>query len=270
MSYCQLNRLPIEIYYIIFSYLKPFEISYSFSNLNQFLNEILNGYDLKYSIDFYLISFKELYSLKQHIHPEHVIHLSMQDDEKSFKKIKYFLSKFNLKFFVNLRSIHISFHKKAFSDMIFPCLSSLPLNHLTKLSIHDYGTNNSLYELITYHGKSLRELSVLRASILNRNIFPKNLQKLKLYSADNFYLRTILQRLNQNSLIKLHIRFDEKPIIDKLFSSFQRHYQSLTYLFIDISQSKSIHFLVEKSPCNNKLAIHSPLVDRKIKKDSFV
>jgi hypothetical protein len=235
-----LDRLPTEILYLIFSYLSPFEISFSFSNISKHLNNILHGYDLQYSINFRNISQKQLCSLKQHLRPERVISLFISNDENNLAKAKYFLSLFDMKLFTRLRSLSLSNIDNKSADLLLPHLVRLSLHQLTSLSITNWCTNSRIYELLNLHAKSLQRLRLSRAAILNRNIFPKHLQHLVLTSTDIFYLRTILQRLDHSCLIDLDIQLDDKPIIEKLLSSFERHSQSLTCLFLKTNKGKSI------------------------------
>ncbi|CAF1217638.1 unnamed protein product [Adineta ricciae] len=234
---CLLDRLPKEILFEIFSYFPPLEISYSFSNVNKHINKVLCDYNLRYSINLRFMSQEMFDSLKNHLRPERVIHLDMSNEESVSPKMQHFLSLFDLKSFRNLRSISVYNVTNEGIDLFVFQLKRLPANHLTRLYLSDIYSGDRFYQLIDLHSKSLRTLSVDQGSILNRNIFPKHLQNLKLYSIDNFYLKTILQRLHRNSLIELYIQFDFNKFSTKqLLFSFQRHSQSLNRLSIKINQ----------------------------------
>lgn len=104
---CRLDRLPNEILFEIFSYFCPLEISYSFSNVSKCVNQILCDYNLRYAINFRFMSQEMFKSLRNHLRPERVIHLSMSNEEAVLPKIQSFFAVFDLKSFRNLRSIQV-------------------------------------------------------------------------------------------------------------------------------------------------------------------
>jgi hypothetical protein len=107
MSLGRIDFLPVELFHNIFIYLSAHEIFYAFSNITDYIDDILIGYNR------YLLNFRSV--LKSHfdvtchyIRPPKVISLILSDDDDTPNQSELFFSIFDIEQFINLRSLDIS------------------------------------------------------------------------------------------------------------------------------------------------------------------
>ena len=135
-SLCLIDLLPVELLHSIFGYLWAHEIFYSFSNLSGYLNGVLINYD-RYSVNFHSVLKSQFDVICHYIRPDQIISLTLSDDEETPNQSELFFSLFDIKQFINLRSINmnsIGHHTfKRLSNLHkLKYLSSLKLPHLSK------------------------------------------------------------------------------------------------------------------------------------------
>ncbi|CAF4088314.1 unnamed protein product [Adineta steineri] len=101
-----LDRIPIEIFHIIFDYFWAHEILHSFNNISNYLNSILSNYN-RYLINFESIRKSHFDLVCRSIRPEQVITLILSDKIETVNQSQLFQSLFSIEQFTHLRTLKL-------------------------------------------------------------------------------------------------------------------------------------------------------------------
>ena len=107
MCELSLDKLPVELIYRIYDNLDGKTILFHLRSVCKRLYTIANNYN-RYEIDFRSISMVDFEILCKMIDPLNVTKLILSNDEKTIGLIKCFLSKYDLKHFLNIRYLILS------------------------------------------------------------------------------------------------------------------------------------------------------------------
>ena len=113
--FCRLNGFPVELFHLLFNYFVAPEIYFSFSNISDYIDNVINSYS---NHRLHLTSIRRLQFnlLCSRIRPEHVVSLVLSDGYNTPGLSQLFLSRYRLEQFTQLRSITlIHIHLRAFS-----------------------------------------------------------------------------------------------------------------------------------------------------------
>ncbi|CAF1503212.1 unnamed protein product [Adineta steineri] len=137
MSLLLLDRIPIEIFYIIFDYFWAHEILHSFNNISNYLDSILSNYN-HYLINFESIRKSHFDLVCRSIRPEQVITLILSDKIETVNQSQLFQSLFSIEQFTHLRAlklIELDDDGESFFSSLYkiPRLLSLEIN--TKINV---------------------------------------------------------------------------------------------------------------------------------------
>ncbi|CAF0831773.1 unnamed protein product [Adineta steineri] len=132
-----LDRIPIEIFHIIFDYFWAHEILHSFNNISNYLDSILSNYN-RYLINFESIRKSHFDLLCRSIRPEQVITLILSDKIETINQSQLFQSLFSIEQFTHLRAlklIELDDDGESFFSSLYkmPKLLSLEIN--TKINV---------------------------------------------------------------------------------------------------------------------------------------
>ena len=106
MNTCRLEDLPVELFHYLFSYFSTNEIFSTFTNLTSYIDSILASYT-NYRVNFKAISRSHFDLVCERIIPEHVIALTLSDDEDTPGLIGLFLSRFQIHQFTRLQALQM-------------------------------------------------------------------------------------------------------------------------------------------------------------------
>ena len=106
MSVSRLDHLPAELVHHLLGYFSAHEIFYTFHNVISYIDAILATYS-NYRINFKGISRHQFDLVCQHIIPEHVVGLTISDDEETPGLIDLFLSRFRIHQFSRLQALKL-------------------------------------------------------------------------------------------------------------------------------------------------------------------
>ncbi|CAF1509655.1 unnamed protein product [Adineta steineri] len=98
-----LNKLPCEIYHIIFDYFWAHEILHSFLNINDYIDSILFNYQ-NYKINGQSIRKSHLDLICQKIQPNQVTSLILSNDNHTPNQSELFRSRVSIEQFTRLRA----------------------------------------------------------------------------------------------------------------------------------------------------------------------
>ncbi|CAF1529881.1 unnamed protein product [Adineta ricciae] len=226
------DRLPTEIFHLIFDYLWAHEIFFSFANLSDRTTSILLSYS-KYQINFQSIQKSDFDRLCRSIQSEQVISLILSDQNDSPYQSEQFLSYFQIGRLTNLRSL--SLIKIGYTSLyqILPSLSKL--KRLRSLSFGNSSTEkmNILYE-------DTEEIQY-------KNLYPL-LHKL---CAEIFLQLTYLCTIYSQELASmhfpnlLHLKLNFGSLTSNLDGIFQRAPQLKSFTF----HLGTLHNFVRNQPC---------------------
>lgn len=101
-----LENLSIELIEMIFEYLSGSDIYFSFGNLNNRFNKILDHYHY-FILDFRSISKLIFNSIIKYIEPSNICALTLSNGVETTGQFELFLSYWKLSDFVNLRLLHL-------------------------------------------------------------------------------------------------------------------------------------------------------------------
>ena len=102
--FCLLDQLPVELLHNLFDYFVIHEILFSFSNISEYINSIIQSYS---NHRFHCISIRKSHFnfICRHIRPEQVISLVLSDANDAPGLTRLFFSHFRLEQFIRLRSL---------------------------------------------------------------------------------------------------------------------------------------------------------------------
>ena len=99
-----LSTLPNELIYRILDILDNETIFFSFGNVCKRFHTLIRAYN-QYKFNFQSISKPYFHSICRLIHPENIVSLTLSDDNRTPGQIKWFLSFFQIRQFIRLRSL---------------------------------------------------------------------------------------------------------------------------------------------------------------------
>ncbi|CAF4100335.1 unnamed protein product, partial [Adineta steineri] len=255
---CWFDLLPVELLHYLFSYFSAQEILLIFSDISNYINNVLSGY-CAYVINLKLMKKSDFDLICRRILPEQVIALTLSDDNNTFVQSELFLSYYPIEQFTRLRSlilieIDIKSLKSIFSMLYklhqlrsfsfnietirhrFPAWNNNYLNESNQLKslifnsykqilpqLNHIYLNNST-DLISIQLPNLRQLKLTKSSFDDLKIIFENSSQLK---SIDIYLDTNMLNipfiLPSNQLIRLNLKIKNQLIskdqIEQLLSS---------------------------------------------------
>ncbi|CAF1581167.1 unnamed protein product [Adineta ricciae] len=227
-----LDRLPTEIFHLIFDYLWAHEIFFSFANLNDRTTSVLLSYS-KYRINFQSIQKFDFDRLRRSIQFEQVISLILSDQNESPYQFEQFLSYFQIGRLTSLRSLSLINIKYA---SLYQILSSL--SKLKRLHSLSFGSSSTEKMHIVYADTE---------NIQYKNLYPF----LHQLCAEIFLQLTYLCTIYSEELASMHF-----PNLLHLKSNFGSLTSNMNGVFQHAPQLKSftfhlgtLHNFVRNQPC---------------------
>ena len=136
-----LENLSIELIDMIFEYLFGSDIYFSFGNLNNRFNKILDNYHY-FILDFRSISKFIFNSIIKSIKPSNICALTLSNGDETTGQIELFVSSWKLSDFVNLRLLDL--HDINQCILSFVCYDIMKLSKLLILRIDGVQMNGNL------------------------------------------------------------------------------------------------------------------------------
>lgn len=135
MAYsCLFDRLPVELLYLLFEYFRADEICFTFFNVTNRLNSVLQSYTA-YHVDLKSTEQAQYDLICRYIRSEQVISLTISDDINTYGQSEFFFSYFKIKNFTELRSLTLLEIDFELLKHIFSNLHEF--NRLSSLSFDD-------------------------------------------------------------------------------------------------------------------------------------
>jgi len=203
--YCWLDVLPVELVYTLFTYFSAHEILLVFSDVSDYINNVLNVYPA-YQLDLKSIRKSDFDLIRHRILPEQVIALTLSDDNNTYVQSNLFLSYFQIEQFTRLRSltliqIEIKSLKSIFSH----------LHTLTELRSLSFNIETIRHTFPAWNGDYSNESNRLKSfiSTIYTRVLPQ-LNRICLNNSNDL-ISIPLPHLRQLKLAK--ISFDDLKII---------------------------------------------------------
>ncbi|CAF1209820.1 unnamed protein product [Adineta ricciae] len=189
MSFCLLDRFPVELIHQIFAYLSAHEIVYAFSGTTEYLNGIVATYD-RYVVAFHAITKCQFDMTCRCLRPEQILSLTFSDDDEASKQSEIFFSYFNIEQFTHLRSFNMESINSDTCNKLTQLhqlqqLTTISLSHVFQRVCPEFST--SIQKLLP----QLNQLAVYNVYCLLNDPLP-NLHHLALRYCDCRHLVTIL------------------------------------------------------------------------------
>ncbi len=127
-----IENLPVELFHRIFDNLDAQTILFSIRSVCRLFRSIVNSYD-RYNLDFKIISKCNFHRLCRLIPPQHLISLSLYNNEQSPDQISFFISNYRLRQLTRLHTLNLLGIDEFQLNMI---LKRIDLNCLTSFSLH--------------------------------------------------------------------------------------------------------------------------------------
>jgi hypothetical protein len=206
VSFCLLDILPVELFHSIFVYLSPQDVVKAFSDVSNYVNDVLSGYSF-YSLELRSISGAEFDLICRWIRPDQVVSLKLCDGSETFGLSKLFFSRFKIEKLVHLRLLSLELIDEDIIDQLIKLpvlkqLSSLiipiPIIHIRFQSVIHL-LLPQLSHLVTCHAQFSHPLP--------------NLKYLSLNHCNKFELSRVFDRVVNLHSLKIHeLQFDENPM----------------------------------------------------------
>ncbi|CAF3422254.1 unnamed protein product [Rotaria sp. Silwood1] len=161
------DRLPVELLYMIFQFMSNCDVIWSFFDVSPYLNAVLDNYS------WHTLNFKSILKIRfdficNHLNLQRVISLTLSNDLKTPGQVQLFFNRFNLRDFINLRSLTLL---SITNEDLNPILSDLSkLKYLTSLITECRSSQPLLLGQILTQLKSLENLSVSHGDIFDHNV----------------------------------------------------------------------------------------------------
>lgn len=215
-----LDQFPTELFYLIFDYFWAHEIFFSFTCLNRRINSIIKSYSA-YHVNFESIRKCDFTQICQWIQPEQVISLVLSDKNDTSGQSKLFLSYFQIKQFIHLRSISLIKVEYNSISKIVPNLSKL--KQLEAVSLNYSGEKGMHIKSEDCLGELCTKICSLSPKFY-KEIFPQLKSICTTYSHE-------LSTIDLPNLLHLTLNSDSLTFnMNEIFKKAPR-LQSVTFLF---------------------------------------
>ncbi|CAF3000444.1 unnamed protein product [Rotaria sp. Silwood2] len=211
-----LDHLPVELLYMIFQFMSNCDVIWTFFDVSPYLNAVLDNYN------WHTLNFKSILKMRfdficNHLNIQRVISLTLSDDLKTPGQVELFFNRFNLRDFINLRSLTLL---SITNEVIYSILSDLPkLKYLTSLITECRSSQPLLLGQILTQLKSLESLSVSHGDIFDHNV-ALPLRNLKvLYAGTCNFLELRRLQMIAPSLVSLTISLQANHQLQLLSNS---------------------------------------------------
>ncbi|UJR19477.1 hypothetical protein I4U23_022608 [Adineta vaga] len=226
MNDLRLDHLPLEIIYTIFDYLSAHDILLTFSNLNSTFDTISSTYP-SYQFEFKSIPRSHFDLVCSRISPNHVISLTLSDQNDTPGQSELFFSRYQITDFTGLRLLKaIDIEHKSWLH-IYPYLRKL--NDFHRLSIELTNVNLLPHIPILFHASELqiastnllqtpslpylRHLTATQSSINELLAISSSARLLQSLKINNVMFNTNHQLLlPAQRLIRLVLHFNDNPV----------------------------------------------------------
>lgn len=199
-----LDLFPVELIQNIFRYLWAHEILHGFSDQSEYVDSILQNYD-RYAICLCSMPKSQFDQVCQRIQPEQVLSLAVMEDDDTPDQSSLFLSNFDIRKFINIRSFAYVSSKETLSryiDLLWQAnrFKSLVIPYVSLEYDYVLGTNAAII------------LPQLKRLAANHHALTKPIKNLRYLTVSHFYcyrfkdLLTLMPNLSSlNITMSLHI-----------------------------------------------------------------
>lgn len=168
---CFLDQFPVELIHNLFDYFSISEILFSFSNVSDYINNILQFYPIN-QLDLQSIQLSDFNYVCHRIQPEQVISLTLSDNDDTAGQSDIFLSRFQIEQFIRLQPL--SFKTIDITSLQTILKNVMNLKHLHSLSMD---TEKIIYESAKTSFYYKFEVNTIESFL--RNIFLELFPRLK-------------------------------------------------------------------------------------------
>jgi hypothetical protein len=128
---CLLDVLPVELLHALFMYFLSHEIIFTFSDVSDYLDTVLLSYPV-YCLNFKSIRRPDFELVCRRVQPEHVLSLTISDNDDTPGQSELFLNRFCIEQFTQLRSLTLTKIEHQSAESLLSHLSKL--KHLRSFS----------------------------------------------------------------------------------------------------------------------------------------